>query len=241
MPGNGNKDQHSMKMYEDLITVVDQPKILNDTLFLSYCSSSDEFIKICNQLPKKYLVCHATFEGAQFENGFYAKEGIDQKLIPHEKIISGHIHRRADLGKVSYIGSPRWRTVSDANQNKSLTVLDHESDFRLEIDTSVVCKPIYNFTDEELAPYIPTEAHKKASVTVDIHGLPEYIENRKNYFNELGFRVRTFPIKHYSSEIKESEGISTALDKFISNYKAKYGTGPEELRTQLASRLGFIK
>jgi hypothetical protein len=45
------------------------------------------------------VVCHATFNGARYENGFYAKEALDPDAVPQKRIISGHIHTPASSAR----------------------------------------------------------------------------------------------------------------------------------------------
>jgi len=57
---------------------------------LSFHKDEDQFLSKLKS--GKILFCHQTFDGAKFENGFYAPDGFDFSGIKYEKIISGHIH-----------------------------------------------------------------------------------------------------------------------------------------------------
>src|SRR5208282_3433609 len=116
----------------DVIDVISTPKELSSEPLIwgiPFIPDNREFVRICNQeVPHDaILLCHQTFEGSQFENGFYAPEGVDQTLIPQKVVISGHIHNRQTVGKVTYIGTPRAVTANEANQDKGISILDTDT------------------------------------------------------------------------------------------------------------------
>jgi DNA repair exonuclease SbcCD nuclease subunit len=115
--------------------------------FLPYYSNPEEFVDAANKLASygiQTLFCHQTFQGSQFENGFYAPEGIDQNLVQVPYIVSGHIHKNQRLGKVLYPGTPKWDTLSDANETKGIWVLSET--LALMVDSSTVIDPIISMT-----------------------------------------------------------------------------------------------
>jgi hypothetical protein len=103
------------------IMVVDEPRVvLPGILFVPYVHDPAEFVQICQQYPEaKTVVCHQTFAGSYFENGFLTPDGVEPNLLPQEQVISGHVHSPQRIGKVWYPGAPRWRTVSDANTERA--------------------------------------------------------------------------------------------------------------------------
>jgi len=50
-------------------------------------------------------LCHQTFDGAKFSEGFYTTDGIDSSLIKTDLIISGHIHIEQRWANVYYPGT----------------------------------------------------------------------------------------------------------------------------------------
>ena len=153
--------EHSMVPYKDLIQVVDSLFWDETTriLYAPYYASSEKFLeevtKFKQQNPEYHtLVCHQTFSGAQYENGFYAKESIELDQVPYSQIISGHIHSTNQIGKLLYVGSPRWKTFADANIDKSLFLIDHAEDGSIQhitkISTAPFCKKIVVVSEKEL-------------------------------------------------------------------------------------------
>ena len=100
--------------------VVDEICELFDMTFVPYQYNGANF-------PKKTLpvvVAHQTFIGADY-GPIRATEGVDATSIEGcEIIVSGHIHTRAVLGSVLYVGSPFSQSASDVDQIKGITVFD---------------------------------------------------------------------------------------------------------------------
>lgn len=237
--GDGISKSHSMMAFQNVF-VVDQPTIIDEILHLPYMHSGEQLIADCKEFPKKVVVCHATFQGSTFENGFYAKEGIDQSQLPQEQIISGHIHAGQEFGKVWYVGSPRWMTISDANQDKNIWLVEHEPDgliaSRTAIPTDQACTRIVQFEDTAEAPASVTQLNPSWKYLVDVRGSAAFIEERKKVW--LGkARVRTFCTDGASIKVKESDGMGVAFSKFLVAYQPKHGTPLPVLERMVADRI----
>lgn len=189
--------------------------------FLPYMSN-EEFLATVKASPTDVLVCHQTFQGATYDNGFYAHDGIDQNEVPANLIISGHIHTPSVIGKVEYVGAPRWRTISDAAvSERHLMLLDLDTLERKYIPTSTHVRKLILLKDTEEAPLeaIALDHHE---YRVDIHGSEAFIEARKKFW--LGrAKVRCFPTYASKSVVKESEGIDSAFSTFVTNFQPKFG------------------
>lgn len=245
--GVKGSNANSMMLYDN-ITVVEDFLVKNNILFIGYMADHIGFVDLCNALPGvNTVICHQTFDGSKYENGFYAKDGIDQKLIPQRTIISGHIHTPQVIGKVIYPGAPRWRTISDANIDRYVWYYEFKQNGSpneiARFPTNTACSPIYHYKDLEDSPliYIDEEKVKNARLTVDIHGSQEYINRKINKYEELGFRVRTFPTRSFKSEIKESEGMGIAINKFLNTFKPAKGTSNERLIQLVKERIDWAK
>jgi len=129
----GNHDQYSPKdsKYHALLPfknrianlhIVDEPQDLFGMTFVPYLADGKDF-------PKKTLpicVAHQTFIGADY-GPINALEGVDANTIGADIIISGHIHKKHNLGKVVYVGSPYSQDASDANQIKGISTFDTDT------------------------------------------------------------------------------------------------------------------
>lgn len=246
--GIKGSNANSMMLYDN-VTVVEDHLVKNNIFFVGYMADYQAFIDLCNANKNTHstVICHQTFDGSKYENGFYAKDGIDQNLIPQMNVISGHIHTPQQLGKVIYPGAPRWRTISDANIDRYVGYFEfNEKGWPCKVDkfpTDTICSPIYHYKDLEDSPliYIDEEKTKNARVTVDIHGSQEYINRKIDRYEELGFKVRTFPTRSFKSEVKESEGMGIAINKFLNTFKPAKGTSPERLLQLAKERIEWAK
>ncbi len=102
--------------------IVDEPQDLFGMTFVPYLADGNDF-------PKKtqpICVAHQTFLGADY-GPVNALEGVDADTISADIIISGHIHKKHNLGKVVYVGSPYSQDASDANQIKGISTFDTDT------------------------------------------------------------------------------------------------------------------
>jgi len=109
------------------VTVVSTPQVIDGWAFIPYTQNKDLFISTAIELSKqsKVLVCHQTFDGSVYDNGMYAPDGIDPApLAVFDSVISGHIHKTQKFSNITYVGTPRWMGISDANQDKGVWLTD---------------------------------------------------------------------------------------------------------------------
>jgi DNA repair exonuclease SbcCD nuclease subunit len=117
------------------LKICELPRVDGPFAYVPYYHNPQTFIEIANNCAKegaKVLVCHQTFDGSYYENGFYAPDGIDASKLHFDLIISGHIHTRQELNnvatgqKIIYPGTPKWDTSSDANEDKGIWLYEHD-------------------------------------------------------------------------------------------------------------------
>lgn len=167
-PGSKEKEQimNALNIFEQdvfntekfaLRYIINKPMVIGGIAYIPYMSDKEEFLGACEELysegATKLLVAHQTFTGATYENGFYAEDGIDPALVPQEYILSGHIHKQQEIGKCFYQGTPKWDTMSDANEDKGIWIYTHNKDMSIKskkfISTKNVVTPIYKYTIKE--------------------------------------------------------------------------------------------
>lgn len=249
-PNDAATSAHALQPYQHLAHVVDRPHLLHpDGIWLlPYFHDREAMAKEAQSLtPKKAAVCHQTFDGSKYENGFYAPDGIDPALVGFPFVISGHIHTMQEVhwsgGLVRYIGSPRWRTLSDANVSKCVALWDTDTNETALFDTSEWCSPISestvdNSTDLTKVPFAqnPTTRHHFDAVAPKVE-IDELVGKLKLTFPRC--RVRPFPTDTSGprNKVSETEGVFNALRRFIDTYKPPHGTDPTLLRKLIAERL----
>lgn len=239
-PGSREKeDLSALDVFEDLtdITVVNKPKIFDNILYVPYMSDGAKFVETVNRLHKengvKALVAHQTFTGATYENGFYAKDGIDLELIPFEHIICGHIHKEQKIGPCHYIGTPKWDGMADANQDKGIWVYTHDETGSVVhkgfVSTREVVTPIYKFALEEGRDI--HEIPDNARVFIELRGTTAWINKmKKKYKGRAQLKAIPTDKRKPRVELSEGVGLSEYLDK---HFKPIEGVSRESIQSYL--------
>lgn len=244
MPGDGASPSHAMMAYEDienLIVVDNLVGLTSDGVILvPYRHRNEEFVNDVLGCKEKIVLCHQTFDGGRYENGFYAQNGVSLAGLEDRYFISGHIHTPQAFANVTYIGAPRWRGLADVGINRALVLVELEKGqapkFLKLIDTGEFCQKLVHVVDRQEEPLTP-EIKPGWKYIVDIHGDEAFIKARKPLW--AGCRVRTFKTRSETRPVSESMGIGKALIAFLEGYKPKFGTETTILREMVATRLGF--
>jgi hypothetical protein len=226
-----------MQVHSGAIKVIDSPIEIGGLSFVSYCHDQDEFIAAANSLGGDTLICHQTFDGASYDNGFFAKDAIDPNKVTQKTIISGHIHTPGKFGKVWYPGAPRWQTVSDANIERAIWVLDG-SNTPVHIPTGSSLRRIWNLSENEVEGGLSVESQMDKvksgdKVCVDLVGSQAWCTKRKLQLKAADVRFRIFATDLHHAKVKESDGLSVAFKKFFDAYKPKNGTDKDVLASMV--------
>ena len=153
--------------------------------YIAYHHDHEEFIAKANGMANdgaRVLVCHQTFNGSKYESGMYAPGGIDPALLNYKTIISGHIHSTQYIKNgdqtVYYPGTPKWDTLSDANESKGIWLYEHDDQTGAVISetcisTNEVCMPIFKLAWEENGkkPDLP----ERGKIYIDLVGSSQWV------------------------------------------------------------------
>jgi Calcineurin-like phosphoesterase len=218
---------------------------------LPYYHDAEAFVAAAVDAARRWprahsLLAHQTFQGATYENGFFAKDAVQLENVPAQfkTIISGHIHMGQDVGRAKYVGAPRWRTRSDVNTERFLHVFDHsKTETRLieKVPTGPVCKRLWAFLDLPDAPVDPLGyVQGKDKLWIDVFGPDhEYVRSREAELKaKYGAITRGFPDRARRADVSEAMGIDTAFGKFTEAFQPPHGTSKEALKELLGARLG---
>jgi len=254
----GNHDQAgtnaiqetSMDMFnEGNVYVVNKVTAFDDipgAVFMPYMASRKGFVdtvrKHENPCPGNIYFCHQTFDGSKYENGFYAKDGVDPRLFPNATFISGHIHTPQRFGNVWYIGAPRWRSAMDADVDRHLWLVEVDAPAPAilnpkGIPTDTVCRAIRSVTltpDDDL----PT-LDDRTTWRVDLRGPEAWLEGVAKKYRRPGVKLRTFKTDKKDIKVRESEGIDKAFQSYVQAFVPPHGTPTDELRQMAAERIGM--
>jgi DNA repair exonuclease SbcCD nuclease subunit len=242
--GSPHSKAHALIAHYADTTVVDKPIAIDGIGFMPYMHFKEEFVTAASSIGTDTIICHQSFNGAQFENGFPDPSGIDVGLLNQRLVIAGHLHLRQAFGVIRYLGSPRWRTKSDANIDKSIVYMDVQPNGtileEIHYDTSLVCRKVHTFEDRPNAPVDLSQVKARDRVYIDIYGPEGHVNARKDELAATGYRIRTFKEETKANNvIKESDGISKAFSKWVQLYKPKYGTSTATLQKLLAERINL--
>lgn len=252
----GNHDQaspgssiHAMEAYMGMpnVQVVHSPTVINAVALIPYIHTEKEFLEQVKRFESTdarvpgsppTLICHQTFNGSQYEGGFLASDGFDPNLLSQELVISGHIHTGQEFGRVWYPGSPRWRTLSDADTDRAIWKLEFSAGQlvdRVPYSTAGVCRMIRRLVDTPKDP-VQVELVEGIDWRVDIKGPPAWCEQRLELFKGKA-KVRCFPEAVALPTVRESEGVPAAFRKFMAAYTPKGGTPLSELADLVKERV----
>jgi DNA repair exonuclease SbcCD nuclease subunit len=250
---NATIDAMDIHSHADHVEIVSWARMIDGTIFAPYYHDRATFVETINQIVSgsiikpKTLVCHQTFDGSKYENGFYCEDGVDAALINVDRIISGHIHSPQSFGRVWYPGAPRWRSISDANTERGIVVVTHAENGEILnstlYPTDQVCRPIYEWADEEGSndPGLMQEVEKTvaagAKVFVSLSGTPEYVNTRKSAYKAAGAIVRCRFVGTTSAKVRESDGVDVAFTKYAGSIKTKYGSDPAAIIKNIQARM----
>jgi len=210
------------KIKNDNLKIINVAKLEGIFAYIPYMHNRDIFIENANSLAEKgakVLICHQTFEGSKYENGFYAPDGVDPEKISQKyiHIISGHIHSRQEFGRIDYPGTARWDTAADANLPKGIGIYEHENETgkiinRQFLSTEEICCPIYKLSWHEgkSQPIIPTGAKvfmELIGSSTWVAAQKELLQNKCSISTKITDRIRT-----------EERKTGNSLEQFLTVY-----------------------
>jgi DNA repair exonuclease SbcCD nuclease subunit len=222
--------------------VLYEPYIENALLFCPYTDGA-QLVKWSEEHPEcGTLVCHQTFDGSRYENGFFAGDGVDPNLIKQRAVISGHIHTPQEFFKVTYIGAPRWRTLGDANVDRAIWILDFDDNGilvkREPIDTGTVCRRIIQVEDTPARPFdLNARPAAKDVLHVEIRGPQAWLDERRPLFEGW---ARTRGVRTDSRQqvkVRESDGVGVAFEKYADSFVPRHGTERDVLKKMVKERV----
>jgi DNA repair exonuclease SbcCD nuclease subunit len=213
-------EMHSLNVFKHIgITIIDKPIRSNNIVYLPYYHNTENFIKDANALADdkhQCLVTHMTIAKDSNVLGYYDDKAINPDDLNFFQIISGHIHTSQQLDKCTYIGTPKWDTMSDANVSKYIWYQKHEDNGRIidckVIDTKKVVSPIYkiivNEGDEE------PKLYENARTYLEFRGKTSWLkEMKKKYKGQCSIKI--VPLDRKVDIIKVS---NLKLKDFLEDY-----------------------
>ena len=225
-PGSKEKEQqmNALDVFQDygdadsFRTIINKPMIIDGIAYIPYMSSEEDFITAAHLLHEQgateLLVCHQTFTGAVYENGQPAEDSVAPARIPQAAIISGHIHKEQEFGKVWYQGTAKYDKLSDANEKKGIWIYAHDESRKVtgrkKISTEKVVSPIYKFIINEGDKVPPIK--KNSRTHLEFRGKSAWIKEMKKKY-KMKAKVKGVPTDRKITFTSGSENYT--LDEHI--------------------------
>jgi len=210
---------HLITSNDSSVILVDKPMIYKDLALIPYTSSAEEFYAEANKLfdlgAKEAVICHQTFNGAKYDNGFYAPNGFETEKVPQTHVISGHIHTEQKFDKVFYPGTAKWETRSDANQDKGVweIALNGKAMESRKFKTDKVLVPIKELIIEEGKP--TPEFPENAKVYVELIGSSAWIKKEKEKYKSIASIKSTYK-DNKEATTRKASGLS--IEEYLKDF-----------------------
>lgn len=128
-------DITSLAIFEhfDRIVVIQKPTyatMFNGTklLFVPWCGDMEQQNEVVNNNDADFIFMHNDIKSGYYDNNRPILNGVSVTTINNKKIYSGHIHKRYDSEKFTYIGSPYHLKRSDIGNTKGVYSLIYNKD-----------------------------------------------------------------------------------------------------------------
>lgn len=96
-------------------------------LMIPYTGRYSDESKLLRETQVDFAFLHTDCIGAVFDNGKEVIDGTDATMFRGTMVYSGHIHRRREYRKMTYIGCPYHLRRSDIGNNKGIYELSFET------------------------------------------------------------------------------------------------------------------
>jgi DNA repair exonuclease SbcCD nuclease subunit len=233
-PGSREKEQqmNALNIFHDEKTwIINKPTILNHIAYIPYMSDHTAFLKAAQDLydqgATKLLVAHQNFTIPLYS------DMINPDLIPQEAIITGHIHEQRQVGKVFQVGTPKWDTMADANEEKGIWLYEHNEDGSVKskefISTRHIVTPIVKHTLNEGDQEV--ELSEKARNYIELIGTSAWIvQMKKKYKGLAAISAKPSDRKHANINKDKVFSINDYLD---AAFKPIDGVSKEDIKIYL--------
>jgi DNA repair exonuclease SbcCD nuclease subunit len=232
----GQMVEGARPFYHAELFIVSAPEVIAGIGFAPYTSDAEKFYQWSEALyadgAEHTLCCHQTFEGSQFDNGMYAPGGLDPKRVRQAQIVSGHIHKQQAFGNVIYIGSPKWDSAVDAEQEKGIWLVEAENgivdmDNAKFVPTAGAVVPMRKLVIKEgdQEPEALTEGTKWS---VELVGSSAWVsKTKKKYVGKAAIKSTFTDAKNRAK--RETTGRSTIHEFLEKDFQPSQGVSREKL------------
>jgi DNA repair exonuclease SbcCD nuclease subunit len=233
-----------------LVTVIDEnsgPLVLGPYGLIGFTHSEDDFKKL---LPDaQYLVCHQTFNGATYENGFYAPDGFSvESVSQYKRVIAGHIHSSQSVANITYIGTPRPVSSAEffqlgSKESKNIFIHYSDSDSLIPVSTLGWVRTQYRAEIVEgqdsssIVSALKNNNDPLSKIRVTLTGTEEFCKNiSKDLESAQNLKIVPNILKTFNSKIDADAGKNT-IEQLLHYYVFNIIEEPQNIRESIWLRL----
>jgi DNA repair exonuclease SbcCD nuclease subunit len=234
-PGSKEKEQqmNGLNIFKSKsVRIVNAPTIIENVAYIPYMSDREAFIAAAQSLydqgATELLVAHQNFTIPLYS------DMIDQNLVPQKAIITGHIHEQKQIGKTFQVGTPKWDTMSDANEPKGIWIYEHnEKDgsvkSKIFLTTEEIVTPIQKYVMNEGDPEVTM--NPKANNYLQFVGSTAWITQMKKKYKGMA-SISAKPSDRKNLNVNKDKSGSV-LDFLNSSFTPIDGVSKEEIKTYI--------
>lgn len=246
IPGNhdyfdASETEHGLSPFKYAskhITVIDQPTVIDNKLWMPWRRDPVECAKIIADNPSVSVIFgHFDIIGFKLNANRVSNEGLSTDMFPTDiPIYTGHYHTPQKHGNIRYLGSPYQLTLSEAEDQKALVVLSADGTFESEIPISIGRKQ-YKWTAMQLLDkYESLKPYDRVSVSAD-NSILDVVEKLRANGVEIHVRKEHSSIE---TRIQKPENLSEMdiLDKYASMHEICRESKPWSFLLGLLTSIG---
>lgn len=217
----------SLAAIEPYVTVIDEITQVEDMLLVPWIVSGEEWDKIFTYKTAKFCLSHFELNGFYVTDTYKMDHGFSPKALnkSFDLTISGHYHSPQRQGNIQYAGTPIPITMSEANEDHGVWVLDTETgglDFHVYDKVKVISIPY-----DELADVIDDLDPENTSIRVEfpdeledetiITEVRELLDEMKFSSSKIKYRGQKAKqlLESTNEEVEEVENIDQAVLEFL--------------------------
>lgn len=153
---NGVHALEAFKAYPGVTIVDEEFSIYADGMticMLPFFRDKPFFEATCKTFHGDYLFCHQSFNGAQFENGFFDPHGADPECVSGFKaVLSGHVHKEQQFKNIYYPGTPFQHNFGDAGEAKGVFTIELTKEGYNVLEKHTLDMPTFNVIEMDSIP-----------------------------------------------------------------------------------------
>ena len=221
--------------YWDNVTVYDKPTIVDNFVYMPYCTSDEYATSILENIQDKedkIVFSHLELKGINLGNGIETTHGVSLALLNKFKmVLQGHYHSGSSYGpNIKIIGSTQRLSFKDPGKARNNIIIYDTLHNNMKRE-SFHCPNWLNFTDDNIADVFVEDLNNyvKVEVTSDLL-LSDSIQARLELFKGKDIHIDLTRLsfdKHSTAEINQDSADEDEVS-VIKQFIEKTDNTPEQ-------------